>query len=595
MTLQEDVPHGARAVLRLRWGALAVAALIAVAASAAQVTVEWDQGSEPDLTGYRVHYGPASRSYRTNLDVGRTTSATVSTLEGGQTYYLAVTALDAFQNESGFSDEVSYTTPAPPETLSAPDAPAGATEATEGQAYAYATGGAFSNAGHEVQYRFSWADGTVSDWLPAGVLQAMKTWGAPGVYTQVHAEARCAQHPSAVSPPSAPLSVTVSAAPAETVSRPWVPVGATSLEVGGESAYGTGGAVSSRGDALQYRFLWSDGTTSEWLPLGVLEATKGWSAGGSYLVRAEARCAQHTSVASPPSDPLTVTVAPGAGGGIAEPLPPSGPAEGRIGVLYPYETGGAASAGGEEVEYRFLWGDGTVSEWAAAAGDRLLAWKSWTSEGSFSVAAEARSVAHPEQAAASAPFVVQILAGDPRMFFDTFADGAPDGDPDWEAVAGAWGVGRSKSFASRARRADNVALVRTVPEFATGRISTLVKVPENWTRRRAGVVFSYVDAEHYRYAALWDGKVHLGQVGDFPGEPGGIKAAAARTIPRGKWKPLRVDLHPDGEVRVYYGAAAEPAAVYRFAAPQGGWVGLAANRSVVSFDDFGIWDAGVLQ
>src|SRR4030042_17810 len=76
---------------------------------AAQIRLAWDANSEPDLAGYKVYYGTASRVYGTPMNVGNVTTYTVTGLTLGQTYYMAVTAFDNATpaNESGYSTEVS--------------------------------------------------------------------------------------------------------------------------------------------------------------------------------------------------------------------------------------------------------------------------------------------------------------------------------------------------------------------------------------------------------------------------------------------------------------------------------------------------------
>ena len=57
------------------------------------------------LGGYRVHYGTATRTYDTMIDVGRVTSHRITGLEADTTYFFAVTAYDISMRESDFSDE----------------------------------------------------------------------------------------------------------------------------------------------------------------------------------------------------------------------------------------------------------------------------------------------------------------------------------------------------------------------------------------------------------------------------------------------------------------------------------------------------------
>ena len=68
-------------------------------AYSARVTLEWDPNAEPDLAGYKLYYGTASRDYAQVIDVGDTSTYTVTNLTAGDTYYFAVTAHDASGHE----------------------------------------------------------------------------------------------------------------------------------------------------------------------------------------------------------------------------------------------------------------------------------------------------------------------------------------------------------------------------------------------------------------------------------------------------------------------------------------------------------------
>ena len=79
---------------------------------AAQATLAWDPPAvSTDVTGYMIHYGVASGVYSESIDVGNTTSYTVSNLTDGQKYYFAVTAYNNAGLESAYSNEVSTKTP----------------------------------------------------------------------------------------------------------------------------------------------------------------------------------------------------------------------------------------------------------------------------------------------------------------------------------------------------------------------------------------------------------------------------------------------------------------------------------------------------
>jgi hypothetical protein len=85
--------------------------LLPKVAHTADVTLTWDANTEPDLAGYRIYHGTGSGVYPNVSDVGNTTTATISNLTAGQTYYFAVTAYDTEGLESGYSNQVSYLPP----------------------------------------------------------------------------------------------------------------------------------------------------------------------------------------------------------------------------------------------------------------------------------------------------------------------------------------------------------------------------------------------------------------------------------------------------------------------------------------------------
>ncbi|MGC3959636.1 MAG: Ig-like domain-containing protein [Verrucomicrobiota bacterium] len=81
------------------------------ALQAQSVSLAWNASSSPGVAGYVVRYGTASGVYSVATNVGNQTSATVSGLQAGQTYYLAVTARDSAGVESLPSNEASYQVP----------------------------------------------------------------------------------------------------------------------------------------------------------------------------------------------------------------------------------------------------------------------------------------------------------------------------------------------------------------------------------------------------------------------------------------------------------------------------------------------------
>jgi Fibronectin type III domain len=94
------------------WTAVVGASLSMLSGSSAlaqSVSLAWDAPTDPSVVGYDVHYGASSSSLTMTQDVGASTTATISGLTTGLTYYFAVTAYNAAGVNSGYSNAVSYT------------------------------------------------------------------------------------------------------------------------------------------------------------------------------------------------------------------------------------------------------------------------------------------------------------------------------------------------------------------------------------------------------------------------------------------------------------------------------------------------------
>lgn len=85
------------------------------------VTLAWDPSPATNVLWYHLYWGGASRSYTNHIET-QTTSATVSNLDNGGTYYFAATVAVKLPSndwlESDYSAEVSYTEPWQPVGIS---------------------------------------------------------------------------------------------------------------------------------------------------------------------------------------------------------------------------------------------------------------------------------------------------------------------------------------------------------------------------------------------------------------------------------------------------------------------------------------------
>jgi Fibronectin type III domain/Divergent InlB B-repeat domain len=77
------------------------------------VTLAWDRNAEQDIASYKLYYGTQSGRPSQSLGVGNVTTATITNLNDGTTYFFAIAAVNTVGLEGPLSNEVSYTTPNP--------------------------------------------------------------------------------------------------------------------------------------------------------------------------------------------------------------------------------------------------------------------------------------------------------------------------------------------------------------------------------------------------------------------------------------------------------------------------------------------------
>jgi hypothetical protein len=97
------------------------------------VTLTWDSNSIPNLAGYRLYSGTTPGVFTQRIEVGNSTTISVSNLTEGQTYFFAVTAYNTSGTESSPSN-ISYTVPSRITAAASVQASAAATTATAARA-----------------------------------------------------------------------------------------------------------------------------------------------------------------------------------------------------------------------------------------------------------------------------------------------------------------------------------------------------------------------------------------------------------------------------------------------------------------------------
>ena len=86
------------------------------AAGTNSTSLAWDRNPETNIAGYRLQYGLTQGTYPNVVDAGNSTTATVTGLNQGTTYYFTVVAYNTSGQTSAASSVVTYTVPGEPNT-----------------------------------------------------------------------------------------------------------------------------------------------------------------------------------------------------------------------------------------------------------------------------------------------------------------------------------------------------------------------------------------------------------------------------------------------------------------------------------------------
>ena len=228
--------------------------LVAARTLAAGLGLAWDPVA--NASGYMVYYGPSAGNYPTKINVGNTTTHTLTTLAEGSTYHFAVTAYDGALVESGTSNDVAGTVP-----YSTPVAQFSAST-TLGVA-PLALNFLNASTGTITSYAWTFGDGTTST-----AANPSKVYSAAGTYTVN----------LTVTGPGGSNTQTRTNYIAVTALAP--PVAQfTGTPTSGQGPLTVSFTNTSTGSITSYAWTFGDGTTST-----AANPVKAYSAAGNYTV-----------------------------------------------------------------------------------------------------------------------------------------------------------------------------------------------------------------------------------------------------------------------------------------------------------------------
>ncbi|MEW6499827.1 MAG: hypothetical protein AB1589_46295, partial [Cyanobacteriota bacterium] len=217
--------------------------------------------------------------------------------------------------------------------------------------------GSQSSFNHELQYQLDYGDGNQSNWSQSPINVVFANMGT----YQIKARARCADHNEVVSQWSAAAQITISGLKLTIIIDP-----------------AQAGTVSVDPEKDEYNYL-------ELVQLHAMandesSIFKYWGGvGGAETQNPISLRVHRNREITAYFDVETITV----------PVFLIGPNNGSTGETLTFQTGGAVSNLGHDVEYQFDWGDGTLSEW----GDSTKSY-TYTSYGTKQVRSRARCQDH---------------------------------------------------------------------------------------------------------------------------------------------------------------------------------------------------------
>jgi len=307
----------------------------------------------------------------------------------------------------------------PPNT---PSVPTGPSSGSPGVSYSF-TATTTDPDGDQIAFKFDWGDGTESGWTSfvnsGGSASLSHSWSGQGTY-EVRAKAKDVN--GAESGWSSSHQIVTGQSP-NTPSSPSGPDTGTH----GPSYSFTATTTDPDGDQVAFKFDWGDGSQSDWTSY-VNSGSSGtmshsWSGRMTYEVKAKAKDTYGGESAWSAGHDIVIGQPP------ATPLSPSGPDSGMRDISYSFSAT-STDPDGDQVAFKFDWGDGSQSNWSSyvnSGGSASLSY-SWSSEGTYQVRVKAKDAYDAESgwsAAHSIIIRIILLEVDPSSLdFDELGKGS---------------------------------------------------------------------------------------------------------------------------------------------------------------------------
>ncbi len=290
-----------------------------------------------------------------------------------------------FRQSNMYTDESDVASPSPPNSdpPETPDTPSGPSSGYLNIEYSFETSTTEQN-GDDVKYGWDWdGDDQVDEWTgfyPSGATASIShVFESTGTY-DVQVKAMDIFNDDSAFSPTKQVDITIGDPPDD----PDTPSGETDGMHATYYYYETQTDDPNLGDQIYYYFDWDDMSNSDWLgPYDsgdTISAQHKWSKPGEFDVRVKAKDLAGSE--SDWSNALTVTM-----GNTPPEVPqePEGPSSGIIGISYTFSTL-TSDPEGDDIEYRFDWGDGSFSDWISVP----FSSHKWLEPGEYGLRVKAR-------------------------------------------------------------------------------------------------------------------------------------------------------------------------------------------------------------
>ena len=265
---------------------------------------------------------------------------------------------------------------------------------------------------------------------------------------------------------------------------PFAPAGPSSGAPGTPYSF-SATAIDPDGDQVAFKFDWGDGSQSGWTSF-VNSGSSGsmshsWSGQGTCQVRAKAKDVNGAESGWSGAHEIVIGHPPNT------PSAPTGPDSGRPNTSYDF-TASSTDPDGDQVAFRFDWGDGTESGWTSFvnSGGSASMSHSWSSQGTFEVKAKAKDSYGSESgwstghqiATGQAPNTPAAPSGESSGILGTsysFTASSTDPDGDQVALKFDWGDGSESGWSPFADSGSSVSMSHSWSSEGTFQVKTKAK------------------------------------------------------------------------------------------------------------------------